>query len=123
MIITGKRKLKLDKYLSRLPKGTTVIPGFRFTDNSKNILLKIGFSDSFSEGETILPPSKFGPICLFNAEGKEIIHKDKPMETAYRQIEWTWKQWSGRYDTETMSKLVDVPYKRYPRSFIPPPSI
>ena len=45
------------------------------------------------------------------------------METAYRQVEWTWEQWSGRYDTETMSKIVDVPYKRYPRTLLPPPSI
>ena len=45
------------------------------------------------------------------------------METAYRQVEWTWEQWAGRYDTETQSKIVDVPYQRYPRTLIPPPSI
>ena len=45
------------------------------------------------------------------------------METAYRQVEWTWEQWAGRYDTETQSKIVDVPYQRYPRTLIPPPSV
>jgi len=45
------------------------------------------------------------------------------METAYRQVEWTWEQWAGYRDTETQSKIVDVPYRRYPRTFVPPPSI
>ena len=45
------------------------------------------------------------------------------METAYRQREWSWEQWAGYRTTETHSKIVDVPYKRYPRTFIPPPSI
>lgn len=123
MIITGKRKRKLDKQLSRLPQGTTVVPGYPVNDNVKNILTKIGFSDSLDKGETVLPPISFGPICRYNAEGKDIVRKDQPMETAYRQVEWTWEQWSGRYDTDTMSKIVDVPYKRYPRTFVPPPSI
>lgn len=123
MIITGKRKRKLDKQLIRLPKGTEVITGFKVNDDSIKTLSQIGFSDSLSDGETVLPPSNVGPVCRFNAEGKDIVHKDQPMETAYRQVEWTWEQWAGRYDTETMSKIVDVPYKRYPRTFVPPPSM
>jgi hypothetical protein len=122
MIITGKRKRKLDKYCISIPKGTPVIIGFPVVNASKKILSDIGFSDTLNEGETVLPPSLFGPICRYNAEGKEIVHKDQPMETAYRQAEWTWEQWAGRFDTETMSKIVDIPYQRYPRSFIPPPS-
>jgi hypothetical protein len=42
------------------------------------------------------------------------------METAYRQVEWHWKEFRGRYDTEDRSKIVEVPYKRYPRSEVPP---
>ena len=45
------------------------------------------------------------------------------METAYRQIEWHWTEWHGRYDSVEQSKIVDIPYQRYPRTFIPPPSI
>ena len=44
------------------------------------------------------------------------------METAYRQRTWTWSEWHGPYQVE-QSGIVDVPYQRYPRTFIPPPSI
>ncbi len=123
MIITGKRKRKLDKTLQRLPEGTKIIPGLAISNEMKDILLKIGFTKDLNEGETVLPPSDFGPICRFNAEGKYIKHKDQPMETVYRQVEWTWEQWAGYWGTETHSKIVDVPYKRYPRTLIPPPSV
>ncbi|MCF8070051.1 MAG: hypothetical protein K9L30_15830 [Desulfobacterales bacterium] len=123
MIISGKRKLKLDKRFRRFGEGSLVIAGLPISNNQKNTLLEIGFTTSLEDGERVLPSSEFGPVSRYNAEGKEIIHKDQPMETAYRQVEWTWEQWAGRYDTETMSKIVDVPYKRYPRTFVPPPSI
>ena len=123
MIITGKRKRKLDKKFLSLIEGTKVIVGLVVGTEIKNILIKIGFTESLSEGETILPPSDIGPICRFNSEGKFIIHKDQPMETAYRQVEWTWEQWAGYHNTETQTRIVDVPYKRYPRTLVPPPSI
>ena len=123
MIIIGKRKRKIDKSLQRLMEGTIIIPGLAINNGIKDILLKIGFTEDLNEGETVLPPFDFGPICRFNAEGKYIIHRDQPMETAYRQVEWTWEQWAGYWGTETHSKIVDVPYKRYPRTLIPPPSV
>jgi len=88
----------------------------RFAD----IIRRIGFSDNPVPGEIILPSGSFGTISSFNAHGKSIIHKDKPMETAYRTIEWHWRQWEGRYDTSDHSKFVDVSYKRYPRTFVNP---
>lgn len=123
MILSGKRKRKLDKKLFRFNAGTPIIVGISIDDNIKEILQKIGFTESLEVGEKILPPSLFGPVCRFNAEGKDIVHKDQPMETVYRQVEWTWEQWAGRWGTDTKSKIVDVPYKRYPRTFLPPPSI
>lgn len=123
MIITGKRKRKLYKKFLPLVEGTKVIVGLAINTEIKNILIKIGFTESLSEGETLLPPSYIGPICRFNSEGKFIIHKDQPMETAYRQVEWTWEQWAGYHNTETKTRIVDVPYKRYPRTLVPPPSV
>jgi len=73
-------------------------------------------------GESILPPSSFGSVGRFNANGKYIRHRDRPMETAYTTVEWHWKEWHGPY-REERSKSVDRPYKRYPRTFVPPPSI
>ena len=80
---------------------------------------RIGFSTTLSDGETVLP-SIIGPITRRNSEGYYQIYKDRPKETWYRTIEWRWKQWCGRGETVEMSDFVDVPYKRYQRTLIPP---
>lgn len=122
MIIIGKRKRKLDnKLLSLIERGKVII-GLAINEDIISSLFKIGFTESLNEGETVLPIYN-GPISNFNSEGKYLIHKDQPMETAYRQREWTWEQWAGYHETETRTEIVDVPYKRYPRTFISPPSV
>lgn len=83
-------------------------------------IAKVGFSVPPVAGERLLPAGKFGIASRRNADGEEIIHKDKPLETHYRQREWTWKEFRGRYDYEEKYKIVEVPYKRYPRSWKPP---
>ena len=123
MIITGKRKRKLDKKLQVLDNNTQVIPGIIIDSKTSTQVKSIGFTKVLDLGEQVLPNANLGPICRFNSEGKYIKHTDQPMETDYRQVEWTWEQWAGYGTTETHSKIVDVPYKRYPRSYIPPPSI
>lgn len=123
MIIKKKQIRTLEPYKNILNKKEKFYIGVTDIERFQNILLKIGFTDKFDVGESVLPSASFGSICRFNAEGKYFIHKDKPMETAYRTMEWHWREWRGRYDSEEMSKFVDVPYKRYPRTFIPPPSV
>lgn len=123
MILTKKRIRNIKVLEGLIKKGGKFFVGTKNQSKLNNVLLKIGFSKNFHSGESILPSAVFGPISLFNAEGKNKVHKDKPMETAYRTAEWHWKEWRGRYDTVERSKLVDVPYKRYPRTFIEPPSI
>ena len=123
MIITGKRKRTLDKRFQALAEGTTITPGIPLNEDTKNKLLAIGFPDKPKLGDTVLPEISFGPVTRYNAIGKTIIHRDQPMETAYRQVEWHWRQWAGYGSTEEHSKIVDVPYERYPRSLDPPPGI
>ena len=122
MIISGKRKRKLDKKMLSLAEGEKVIVGLAFNEDIISLLHRIGFTELLNEGETVLPIYN-GPISNFNSEGKYLIHRDQPMETAYRQREWTWEQWAGYHETETRTEIVDVPYKRYPRTFISPPSV
>ncbi|MDH3354829.1 MAG: hypothetical protein OEL79_06410, partial [Chromatiales bacterium] len=55
--------------------------------------------------------------------GFDIVHRDQEKETAYRQAEWHWKEFRGRYDTRECSKIVEIPYQRYPRTFVPPYAI
>lgn len=83
-------------------------------------LQALGFSSPFATGERLLPGAEHGPACQRNAEGAVVVHRDQPMETAYRQVEWHWKEFRGRYDTEDCSRIVDVPYQRYPRTQVAP---
>ena len=120
--------LKINKTRIRsLKKYTPFIEGKKIILSAdsiahNNILEKIGFSKNSSEGETILP-IPVGNISSFNAEGKEKIRKDLPMETHYSQIEWSWKQWDGYGQTKEVTEIRDRPYERYPREFIEPPSV
>jgi hypothetical protein len=86
--------------------------------NEKDVL-KCGFSENLLEGECILP-NKTGPSTKKNAEGYYEKHKDQPMETCYRTIEWTRHQWIGGGQTEEITEFTEIPYKRYPRTFHPP---
>lgn len=108
---------------------TTVVPGASIVIGVKNIsrfpgaLSRMGFSNTSLVGSTILPSAAFGRFSRFNALGKNLVRKDLPMETVYRMAEWHWKEWRGRGETEEMTGFVDVPYQRYPREFISPPSV
>lgn len=123
MIITGSSIRELDRYLDSSNYNRTFILGVQVDSLADPVLDRIGFGAERSIGDTVLPVSDLGPVSRYNTEGKVIVHKGERMETAYRQAEWRWQEWRGRYDTEEQSKIVDVPYKRYPRTFIPPPSV
>lgn len=123
MIISRSSIRELSRYLDPSSYGRTFIFGAQLNSLADPILDRIGFAHERSIGDLVLPMSNLGPISKYNADGRLVIHKDRPMETAYRQAEWRWREWRGRHDTEEQSKIVDVPYKRYPRTFIPPPSV
>lgn len=122
MVITKKRIRKAEKYLSAVKDGDIVILGIPSVVGLDEKLESCGFSAPITAGDTVLPTVN-GPVSGFNANGKTIVHRDQPMETAYRQAEWRWTEFRGRYDTEEMSRIVEIPYDRYPRSLVPPPSI
>jgi len=123
MILTKKRIRNTNILKGIIKEGSKFAVGVKDLDRFGEVLKEVGFSDELKNGCSILPSFGFGPISLYNAEGKFMKHKDRPMETAYRMTEWRWKEWRGPYDRVEKSKLVDVPYKRYPRTFIKPPSI
>jgi hypothetical protein len=121
MIVHGKRIRNLDRHLRGVPAGAPVVVALENLDKHGEKLERAGFSAGVTAGETRLPVP-VGPVSQYNAEGDYLVHKDRPMETAYREQDWTWEEWHGPY-TETRSKTVDVPYKRYPRTFLEPPSV
>lgn len=122
MIITKRRIRSLGTNLKAIQNGQEIVAAIPYRDEIRQNLILCGFSENLETGETILPEA-IGPITKYNSKGKYHIHKDQPMETAYRQQEWSWKEFRGRYDYVEQSKIVDVPYERYPRTFVYPPSI
>jgi len=87
------------------------------------MLHKLGFPAEMEVGQAVLPSHTLGPISRRNAQGWDIVHRDRPKEQAFRQYEWCWEQFCGRDQTETVCRVVEVPYWRYPRTSVPPPSI
>lgn len=84
-------------------------------------LRTLGFTDPLEVGTQVLP-TVVGPVTRFNAEGRFVIHRDKPKETKYRQVWWRWTEKHGDQEVE-QEDVRDVPYERYPRSFVPPPGV
>lgn len=101
-------------------KGPIVL-AVRMNAQTVQMLKRLGLQIPPAVNASILP-GVIGPITRFNAEGKHLVQKEQPKETAYRHIEWSWEQWNGPY-TETVTEVREVPYERYPRLFVPPPSV
>lgn len=122
MIITKRRIRRLGSNLPAIQNGHEIVAAIPYRDEIRQRFILCGFSENLDAGETILPEA-IGPITKYNSRGKYNIQKDQPMETVYRQQEWTWKEFRGRYDYVEQSKIADVPYERYPRTFVKPPSV
>lgn len=122
MLIEKKCVRSLKNNLPADIEGKDICFGVRVDSNAiRSRLIDIGFTGELEDGEQLLPQG-IGSVSSYNAEGKYIKHTDQPKETAYRQAEWTWEQFSGYNQTTTQTKIVDIPYERYPRTFFAPPA-
>lgn len=123
MKITKKRIRSIDDNFPKYLIDTDIIVGAVLDVNTDLEKIKsLGFTDSFNVGETLLP-SPTGPVSIFNANGKEVLDKTKPKETLYREIEWCRQQWIGGGRTKEVCDFRQVPYERYQRDTISPPSV
>lgn len=121
MIIHKKRIRNITPYIRHITGGSKFFVGIIEPARFTVMLRRIGFPEPFSIGQSILPAG-VGPVSMYNAEGKEVIRMDQPMEKVYHQRLHHWTEWHGPYRVE-QSGIVDFPYKRYPRSYIEPPSV
>jgi hypothetical protein len=119
MIIRKKMIRNLDIVLAPVAEDADVVIGIKNPERYPEVLKRVGLPLPLVIGVSILPRASFGPICRFNAEGKYIKHKEMEMETASRVVEWHWTEWHGQ-DRVEQTDFFDVPYKRYPRTFVPP---
>jgi hypothetical protein len=116
----NRKTRNIAKYLNHLQPSELYMIGLAIDAEIEKRLEELGFDVPLVPGQSMLPPARKGPACRRNADGYDIVHRDRPMETMYRQVEWHWTQFVGRHGTEEMSKIVDVPYQRYPRTHIAP---
>ena len=121
MNITGTAVRSLRRHLADVPSGADVVVAVAVANLTPERLLQVGFDSVPAPGDAVLPRS-VGRRSQENAEGIEIIHRDRPMEIAYRETWWTWTERHGPHEREN-SGTRDVPYPRYPRTIEPPPSI
>lgn len=120
MVKITQKKIRSLKAYDFLLNGKDIIVAVDLTDHTAKAK-QVGFS-SFDNGVSVLP-SVIGNVTTFNAYGTAIIRKDLPKEICYRQSLWCWEQWCGRGQTQRRCKIVDIPYKRYPRTPVAPPSL
>lgn len=122
MIIRKKRVRSARSNIRGVTDGKRVRISLSDIGRFKDRLQEVGFSSALCVGEQILPAS-VGNVSHFNAEGGYKVHRDQPKEIAYRQAEWHWQEFHGPYDRVEQSKVVEIPYERYPRTFIEPPAV
>ena len=121
MKIIQKRIRNIERHLPVTFKERIINIGLLDAEQFSRKLEDAGFTNQLNVGEQVLP-TVVGSATRFNAEGKQIIRRDLPKETMYRQIEWHWKERHGDREVE-QSDFRYVPYQRYPREFVPPPSV
>lgn len=118
-MISGKKSIRsLNKYTDFIPDNSQFLIGVEYKPDLDVKLNRAGFTPELNLGDSILPLS-IGKFSDFNAFGKEIIRRDLEKETVTHQRWWRRTDWGG-YEHEG---VVDYDVERYPREFIPPPSI
>ncbi|MGF6263288.1 hypothetical protein OKW49_004216 [Paraburkholderia youngii] len=120
-MIVERKTRDINRYLSHLQEGKKYYLGVRVRPEHVRRLANLGFSSPLVVGERLLPPAR-GAASRRNANGFDIVHRDRAKETAYRQISWTYTQRHGDREVE-VTEVKDVPYYRYPRTKVPPYSI
>ena len=116
MKITKKRIRNPKKYLMEFKENEKLRIGIKITEENKGKVKEMGFDSRIIEGEIIVPSSDISKSTYENVEGKCIIRKDLPKETAERYWEWSWEDWGHNLHTDYKY----IPYERFQREYLPP---
>jgi hypothetical protein len=125
LVLQQRRIQKIPSEIESFPTGTVIrigLPLHQALSGLRRKPVEIGFRPPIEPGQSFLP-SPVGPVTNRNANGHHLVHRDQPMEQCHREAEFCWKQWCGGGDTQEVCRIVDIPYWRYPRTFMEPPSI
>jgi len=122
MLIKQKHVRNIRSKLAGIPPGTALVV------TAAHTALPPGGANHatlgcLEPGELRLPRPQ-GTVTRYNAEGSYRVHRDQPKESRYiTTLEWSWQQWKGRGDTETITEFRDVYRECYPRTFLAPPAV
>lgn len=95
--------------------------GKNYQDLTLEDLIKISDNGDWQNGESFIP-NKIGKYSTFNADGKEIVRNDLPMESASTPFNYVRKEWHGKEQVE-IHETTYRHYLRYPRDIIPAPNV
>lgn len=118
MKIIKTRIRSVDNYLSNLRPNEEFYISFGDTNTQLMRLLEIGFSEQLEIGNKILP-AIVGGVTKFNANGKFIVHNDRPKEPYTMERFWRRRDYQGN----EIEEYIYITKTRYPRTFIPAPTI
>ncbi|MFM0048356.1 hypothetical protein [Caballeronia grimmiae] len=118
-MMVNRKTLNINRHLAHLRAGEQYVLGVPLESISEARMTRAGLGAAPEAGSRVLPPATGGAASRRNANGFDIIHRNQPKETRFRQITWTWKERHGR-DTVEQTGVKDVPYLRYPRTAVPP---
>ncbi|APA86020.1 hypothetical protein BJG93_11875 [Paraburkholderia sprentiae WSM5005] len=117
--MVNRKTRNINRDLAHLRAGERYLLGLPLNTIPDQRLKRVGLGAHPANGTRVLPPASGGAASRRNANGFDIIHRDQPKETRYRQISWTWTEHHGR-DTVEKTDVKDVPYLRYPRTSVSP---
>ena len=119
MKINRKRIRNPKRYLAEFKENEELRVGIEVTEENKRKVIEMGFDPQIVVGEIIVPSSSISKSTYENAEGKCIIRKDLPKETAERYWEWSWEDWGHNVHSDYKY----IPYERYPREYLQPKAL
>lgn len=122
VLIKQKKVSKIDSHIPQVLLNKRIVIAVNDSAVTQTQTLKSGLSFPLNVGERVLP-SIIGKVSRVNTNGKEIVRRDLPKETLYRDMEFTRQQWCGNGQTEEVTDCVWIPYKRFPRDLELPHSV
>lgn len=115
------------KSFRKIPDSLANIPGKfllgkKLSDLTSDHLKKISDRDTWEDKDSFLP-NKIGKFSRINADGKEIVRKDKPKESITKAFYYTRSEFHGRDNRVEVEDIAWRTYQRYPRETIPAQNI
>lgn len=96
--------------------------GKKLSEMSSDNLIKISDRNSWNNGDSFLP-NKIGRFSKINADGKEIVRRDKPKESVTREFYYTRYEFHGRDNRVEVEDVAWRTYQRYPRETTTAPNV